>query len=1046
MFLILLHPLQPLYDDWGLKARDPQLGKGMRLVKPYWLSHRDENRTFEVFSLDASSDGERLVTGGLDSKVKVWSAKGVANPDAEGQPKLLASMAAHTGAVTAVKFSPDNRFIASGSDDRIVLISELDASRQPRVEFGQKQGHPDEQEKEVWTPRKRLVGHDNDVQDLAWSPDGQLLVSVGLDSSIIVWSGTTFEKLNRLDWHNSHVKGVTFDPANKFFVTCSDDRSARIVRYSRASPTELSFSIEAVVQHAFVDSPLTSYFRRCSWSPDGECIACPNATNGPIPTVAIIDRGQWQQQPRHQTSLVGHEGTTEVAKFSPRMYEIANEANSSGNGNATLETCVVATAGEDGSVAVWSTANPRPLVVVRNVATKLITDLAWSTSGLKLYCSSLDGSVVLIEFKDGDLGRVMPQSAPQARLEKYGNATDLMDIPQSVAQVEVQKGAISAKGENESETRNQIGGDASAPSAPSVTSETSNTATIPSKPAPKQVPGEPVPAARAETKTPENSSNTSEPTANVESASTAANVAPVNTAPAANTPAASAPETSGPAPLPSTSAVLKRQKTSVTREGKRRVAPVLMNSAAPPPAPSQQQQHFLSQNRSQLPPNVSPLTWDRPSSALPPGGISTLVVGNKRRADDDPANMGSAGESGSGSRKANKNDDQAYIRPVVLNPSTTVSQLRLATPRVVSHISSDPSGSVVLEARNGVRPSDPSRVQVISRGNVVFYDFVPEFVSLLAGSAEHFWAVASDTGVIYVYTPEGSRALPPLVLGAPISLLESTNQYLCALTATGLIFAWDIASRRALFAPQSVAPCLDVGQRIQDAHPNSGSAANASDSGGNSGSNSNGASGNSSNGGAGSGHTPVNTNAGTGLLRAPQITYCHLSEKGEVVLATSTGSVFHFDTMLQTWQRVCEGFWAYGSRYWDSTASRPMNGPLSLSEQLTNEEALLRAGARGRQLQRLAANRGVQAGYQGFERAVSLSHLSNRIVAAAALRTDREFEHAVLQYVRELSAIGDRLKLSELFRELRHHKSVLERALLVAAEYKGVQTLVAEYR
>lgn len=49
-----------------------------------------------------------------------------------------------------------------------------------------------------------------------------------------------------------------------------------------------------------------------------------------------------------------------------------------------------------------------------------------------------------------------------------------------------------------------------------------------------------------------------------------------------------------------------------------------------------------------------------------------------------------------------------------------------------------------------------------------------------------------------------------------------------------------------------------------------------------------------------------------------------------------------------------------------------MSGPLSLSEQLTNEEALLRAGARGRQLQRLAANRGIQAGYQGFEHGVSL--------------------------------------------------------------------------
>jgi len=51
---------------------------------------------------------------------------------------------------------------------------------------------------------KRLVGHENgdsaqetrlihpDVQDLAWSPDNHLLVSVGLDSAIMVWNAQTF--------------------------------------------------------------------------------------------------------------------------------------------------------------------------------------------------------------------------------------------------------------------------------------------------------------------------------------------------------------------------------------------------------------------------------------------------------------------------------------------------------------------------------------------------------------------------------------------------------------------------------------------------------------------------------------------------------------------------------------------------------------------------------------------------------------------------------------------------------------------------------------
>ncbi|PLB43956.1 Hira-domain-containing protein [Aspergillus steynii IBT 23096] len=978
----------------------------MHIIKPVWLTHGGERKDFEVYSCDVSPDGSRLVTAAGDGYVRIWSTEAICNtddPEVANKPKQLASMSNHSGTIHTVRFSPNGKYLASGADDKIVCIYALDANAPSHAStFGSNEAPPVEN----WRTTRRLIGHDNDVQDLGWSYDSSILVSVGLDSKVVVWSGHTFEKLKTLSVHQSHVKGITFDPANKYFATASDDRSVRIFRFTSPTPNSTAhdqmnnFVLEHSIMAPFTNSPLTAYFRRCSWSPDGMHIAAANAVNGPVSSVAIINRGTWDGD----INLIGHEAPVEVCAFSPRLYTSQPVNKQTADGHAPPSVTVIACAGGDKSLSIWITSNPRPIVVAQELAAKSLSDLAWSPDGRCLYATALDGTILAVRFEDGDLGFAMEMEENEKSLTKFGTnrrgagiaeTTDglLLEEKSKAGEIKGVEGRMGAlMGDDHTATENTVNGEST------------------------PLPPNGVTPARA----PSPTADTQKSQPNGTSA----------------TPAA--PEGAKPDPYQAKLERLK-QRPTYTKDGKKRIAPLLVSGAGAAESSLPQARLMASvsnQVKADTPQSIVDLS--KPFDGLPKGGLASLLFGNKRKlaqleGDDDghvEKRVAVASANGATPILANTPDGLLpaqpqpasvgqqttpdFIRPAVVNPSMAMSQLRMAVPKVRTQIlraidltgkPTEPPGTgaessksrvdVVFEARNPSSASltgravdrEPVRL-TLSRGEQpVWQDFLPRAVLLVTGN-QHMWAAGCEDGSIYIWTPAGRRLVSALVLEAQPVILECNGPWILAISAVGMCYVWNAHHLSSPHPPISLQPVLDAAVHTLGAHPSA----------------------------------------------APAVTNARVNSEGRVVVALSNGEGYAYSPAMYTWQRMSEAWWAVGSQYWNTTDAPVGNlqstdsqqdkeakatvsaGIIPFLERNTTNETLLRG--RAYFLQRLIKVLLSREGYESFESSVSIAHLENRLAAALSLGAKEEFRLYLSMYAKRIGAEGLKMKVEELLKGL----------------------------
>ncbi len=155
--------------------------------------------------------GAQLITGSVDGSARVWSAE-----DGRG----LATLSGHGAPVTAVALSPDGARAVTATTTGTLRSWRLDAS-----------GEAQRLRATDSAAARALSGHETAVWALAFSPDGRWLLSGSRDGAVQLQRVDGAQGApTRLDAHDWRVHDLEFADDGIRFVTASGDQRARLWR------------------------------------------------------------------------------------------------------------------------------------------------------------------------------------------------------------------------------------------------------------------------------------------------------------------------------------------------------------------------------------------------------------------------------------------------------------------------------------------------------------------------------------------------------------------------------------------------------------------------------------------------------------------------------------------------------------------------------------------------------------------------------------------------------------------------------------------------